>query len=89
MTAKNKQELAGVIDSILNSTSEPVDNAEKGVQLRKRVAESLANEIDAYIQYQIGIRLSRINFAINATDSTGNPVPTTPGPEFNTFTRIT
>jgi hypothetical protein len=89
MTAKNKQELADAIDSILNPTSEPVDNAEKGVELRKRVAESLANEIDAYIQYQIGIRLSRINFAINATDSTGNPVPTTPGPEFNTFTRIT
>lgn len=87
MTARNKQELASAIDAIFNSTAEPVDTAEKGVNLRKKIAEKLANEIDAYVQFQIGTRLSAILRAVNAGDTSGNPIPITAGPDFASFTR--
>ena len=87
MTATNEQELASAIDNILNSTAESTDTVEKGVELRKKIAAKLANEIDSYVQFQIGTRLRAVLRALNAGDTSGNPVPLTPGPEFESFTR--
>lgn len=87
--ARTKEELAKAIDNIFNTFGKEIKNPEEAAKLRLETASRLAEEIDSYVQYQIGSRLLRINFAINAVGVDGNPVPTTPGPEFDSFTRIT
>jgi hypothetical protein len=71
MTSTNKYELATAIDNILNSSSEVVDTVEKGHQLRRKIAQKLAFELDEYINLQIvpGVTGSILNVTNNFINS--------------------
>lgn len=85
--AQNKAELAKRIDTILNASDTQVKTVEQGNALRKKIATALAEEIDLYVQNQIGQRLALILTAVNNQGADGNPIPLTVGPDFNSFTR--
>lgn len=56
---RDRNDLAQKIDEIL-SINNNVTTLEEAAQMRKRLAQSLAQSIDEYIQVQIGIRLEQI-----------------------------
>lgn len=86
MAARNKQELTESIVRILSTNTE-VKSVAEADRLRRETAEKLANEIDSYVQHQIGTRLQQILTAVNSVGSDNNPVRLVQGPEFNSFTR--
>lgn len=85
--ATNKRELAEEIDQLLQSQGD-VKTLEQAVRARERLSEALADKIDAYVQYQIGVRLKGILTAISVPTVSGEtPTPLTPGPGFESLTR--
>lgn len=79
MTSRNKYELATAIDTILNSSSEVVDTVEKGHQLRRKISQKLAFELDEYINLQIipsvtGSILNVTNNFINTRIASSFPI---------------
>lgn len=83
--ATNKQELAEEIDQLLQSQGD-VKTIEQAVKARERLSEALAEKIDAYVQYQIGIRLKGILGALSVS-TTSATTSLTAGPGFNALTR--
>lgn len=85
--ATNKKELAQEIDKLLQSQGD-VKTLEEAVRARQRLSEALADKIDAYVQYQIGVRLQGILTALTIPNVSGTtPTPLTPGPGFESLTR--
>lgn len=53
MVARNKEELAQIIDNILDASGEEITTQDAGTRLRKKTARRLAEELDAYLQYHL------------------------------------
>jgi ElaB/YqjD/DUF883 family membrane-anchored ribosome-binding protein len=87
--ATNRDELAAEIEKVFTPTSE-VKTKEEATELRKKLAEALADKIDAYVQYQIGLRLEGILTAVGTpSSSTRNVVPLVRGAGFPALIRKT
>lgn len=84
--ATNKRELAKEIEAVLRQSGN-VTNKEEAAKALSSFAAALADKIDAYVQYQVGLRLEGILNAV-ATPSTGaNQIPLVRGPGFDALTR--
>lgn len=84
MTSKNKYELAVALDRILNSSEEVIDTLEKAQELRHKIAENLAFELDEYINLQIvpSVTGSILNVTNNFINSQiANSFPIDPDPQ--------
>lgn len=84
--ASNKRELAEEIEQMLQASGE-VKNLQEAAQARTRLAQNLATKIDAYVQYQIGLRLEGILTAIGTPSGDTNVVPLVRGAGFDALTR--
>lgn len=88
MALTNKNDLSKAIDDLLAaSASQKVQSAEDATQARQKLSSDLAGIIDAYVQYQLGDRLSKIMTSVSSQDSTGNASPLAKGQDYDTFTR--
>lgn len=84
--AANKQQLALEINELLQASGD-VKTVQEATLARMRLAEALADKIDAYVQYQIGLRLEGILTAVGTPASDTNPVPLVRGVSFDALIR--
>lgn len=87
MTIKTKEELSQAI--LASFTKPPVTDLSQAKELAQVTAREIAEAIEQYTQYQIGLRLEEILTSIVIQPPSGQIVTISPGPTFTNFTRKT